>query len=122
MKSEFTELVLTCGSWQEAQKIADALLEKGLIACVEMLDVQSKFHWQGHIDAVKEVKLVMKSVADNFGKIEEEIAKLHSYDTFVLQSIPLEDFRNYYEIDRKRFSIVREMARHIVALERQKHG
>jgi periplasmic divalent cation tolerance protein len=82
MKSEFTELVLTCGSWQEAQRIADALLEKQLVACVEMLDVHSKFHWQGHIDAAKEVKLIMKSVANNFGKIEEEVAKLHSYGTF----------------------------------------
>jgi hypothetical protein len=34
----------------------------------------------------------------------------------------LEDFRSFYGIDRKRFGVVREMARHIVALERQKHG
>jgi uncharacterized protein involved in tolerance to divalent cations len=31
----------------------------------------------------------MQSVVDHFEKIEKEVSKLHSYDTFVLQQIPL---------------------------------
>jgi len=90
MENSFVELVLTCGSWQEAQRIADALLEQRLVACVEMMDIASKFHWQDHLEESKEIKLIMKSIADNFKKVETEVAKLHSYDTFVLQSIPLQ--------------------------------
>jgi periplasmic divalent cation tolerance protein len=89
MKTDFVELVLTCGSWQEAQRIADALLEKRLIVCAEFLEIKSKYHWQRTIEEAKEIKLVMESIADNFTKVEAEIAKLHSYDTFVLQQIPL---------------------------------
>lgn len=89
MKAEFVELVLTCGSWQEAQKIADVLLEKRLVACVEFMDIKSKFRWQGKIEESDEVKLIMETVAANFDKVETEVAKLHSYETFVLQQIPL---------------------------------
>lgn len=89
--ADFVELVLKCGSWQEAQRIADSLLEKKLVACVEFLEIKSKYRWQGKLEEADEVKLIMETVAGNFGKVEEEVAKLHGYDTFVLQQIPLTD-------------------------------
>lgn len=86
---EFVELVLTCGSWQEAHKIADVLLQKRLVACVEFMEVQSKYRWHGQIEEAKEIKLIMETVAENFSAVEAEVAKLHSYDTFVLQQVPI---------------------------------
>lgn len=83
------ELVLTCGSWQEAQKIADVLLEKRLVACVEFIDIKSKSWWQGRIEENKEIKLIMRSAEHLFDQVETEVKKLHSYDTFVLQAIPV---------------------------------
>lgn len=83
------ELVLTCGSWQEAQKIADNLLEQKLVACVEMLDVTSRFNWKGGIEENKEVKLIMTTAEHLYDHIETEVTKLHSYETFVLQQIPI---------------------------------
>lgn len=88
-KPEFVELVLTCGSWQEAHKIADHLLHKSLVACVEFLEVQSKYRWHGALDEAREIKLIMETVAHNFDAIEQAVAQLHSYDTFVLQQIPV---------------------------------
>ena len=86
-KPEYVEFVLTCGSWQEAQAIADGLLEKRLVACVEFIDIKSKYHWQGAIEESQEVKLIMESLASKFEEVEDEIAKLHSYETFVLQQL-----------------------------------
>mgnify|MGYP001552497739 CR=1 FL=1 len=88
-KNNFVELVLTCGSWQEAQKIADHLLQQRLVACVEFMEIKSKYWWEGRLDEAKEVKLIMETVADNFAKVEAAVGKLHSYDTFVLQMIPI---------------------------------
>jgi periplasmic divalent cation tolerance protein len=88
-KPDFVELTLTCGSWQEAQRIADALLERHLVVCVEFLEVKSKYHWQGKLEEADEIKLVMESVAINFDQVEKEAAKLHSYETFVLRQIPV---------------------------------
>lgn len=89
MKPSFVELILTCGSWQEAQKIADHLLENRLVACVEFMEIKSKYRWAGKLDEAKEVKLIMETVADNFAKVEEAVGKLHGYETFVLQMIPI---------------------------------
>src|ERR1700709_200835 len=89
MKNNFVELVLTCGSWQEAQKITDALLEKKLVACVEQMEIRSKNWWQGAIEDTKEVKLIMQTIAGKFEEVEAEVKKHHSYETFVLQMIPI---------------------------------
>lgn len=83
------ELFLTCRSWQEAQRITDALLEKKLVACVEQMEIRSKNWWEGAVEDTKEIKLSMLSVTEYFDKIEAEIAKHHSYDTFVLKQIPI---------------------------------
>jgi periplasmic divalent cation tolerance protein len=85
----FVELVLTCGSWQEAQKITDALLAKKLVACVEQMEIRSKSWWKGEIEDNKEIKLIMETIAENFDKVEKEVKKHHSYETFVLQMIPI---------------------------------
>jgi periplasmic divalent cation tolerance protein len=83
------ELVLTCGSWQEAQAIADELLGQKLVACVEFLDVASRYHWKNKVEHASEVKLIMTTIESLFEPIEFEVKKLHSYETFVLKAIPL---------------------------------
>lgn len=90
MATKFVQLALTCGSWQEAQRIVDRLLEKRLIACAEFIPIKSKFQWKEHIEEADEIKLIMESGAHLFDEIEAEIQKLHSYETFVLQSVPLD--------------------------------
>ncbi len=90
MKTEAVELTLTCGSWQEAQNITDALLASKLVACVEQLEVRSQYWWQGAVEDSKEIKLVMTSIAEKFADIEAEVRKHHSYETFVLHMLPVE--------------------------------
>ncbi|HVS58690.1 MAG TPA: divalent-cation tolerance protein CutA [Candidatus Saccharimonadales bacterium] len=87
--ANFVELVLTCASWQEAQKIVDHLLEQRLIACAKFLPIEAKYWWEGELESAKEIMLLMESVQDNFKKVEAEVAKLHSYKTFVLQALPV---------------------------------
>ncbi|MEO6513092.1 MAG: divalent cation tolerance protein CutA [Candidatus Saccharimonadales bacterium] len=85
----FVELVVACGSWQEAQKIADVLLEKHLVASVEFMEIKSKYWWKLQLDEANEIKLIMTSVQKHFEAVEKELKKHHSYETFVLQAIPL---------------------------------
>jgi len=89
MKSDFVELLLTCADKAEADKIAQSLLEQHLVACVKLEPVHSKFWWNDEIEESDEIKLSMLSRAENFDRIEAEVAKLHSYDTFVLQALPI---------------------------------
>jgi periplasmic divalent cation tolerance protein len=77
---------LTCANDWEADKIAKALLTKKLVACAKQMPVSSSSWWKGKLTEDKEILLVMESIEENFIKIEKEVRKLHSHETFVLYS------------------------------------
>lgn len=83
--------LLFCTSQKEAEKIRDVLLEKRLIACGGTMDIStSKYWWKRVYEFAKnEVLLIMESKEENFGKIEKEVRKIHTHETFVLLSLPI---------------------------------
>lgn len=71
----------TCGSAEEAEKIARALVSKRLAACVNLLPaMRSIYRWKGAIEDAQEILLVIKSSRALFGEVRAEIEKLHSYE------------------------------------------
>lgn len=82
-------LFLTCANDSEADKISVSLLKKHLIVCAKKTPVSSAFWWKGDIEKADEIMLVMESVEEKFKGIEEEVRKLHSYETFVLTALPV---------------------------------
>jgi len=82
-------LYLTCANDLEAEKIVDVLLGQKLIVCAEKLNVQTKNYWKGKIEKGNEVLLIMDSFQELFVRVEKEVRKLHSYDTFNLMSSPV---------------------------------
>lgn len=81
---------LTCKNEEEADKIIDYLLAKKLIVCAKQEKVKTKNLWEGKIESGEEIRLIMESIEENFEKIEEEIASIHSYETFVLYTLPID--------------------------------
>jgi periplasmic divalent cation tolerance protein len=88
-EATFVELQTTCADSAEANKIADALLAANLIACAKFIPIESKFLWNGEVKQGSEVMLNMLTIADNFEKIKSVLNDTHSYETFVLQQVPL---------------------------------
>lgn len=86
---QLIQLWLTCADKKEANKIAKTLLDEQLIVCAKQLPVSADFIWGGEVDHNEEILLVMDSKEDLFEQIESEVARLHSYETFVLQAIPV---------------------------------
>lgn len=84
---EMNILLLTCANEDEATKISKTLLEKKLIVCAKKTPVTSSFLWKGKIEESDEILLIMDSFVENFEKINAEVKKLHSYETFVLTSL-----------------------------------
>lgn len=87
--ADFCQLWLTCKDKTEAKKITTKLLEKRLVVCVKQLPVAADYWWEGKIERAEEVLLAMESRVSFFDEVEAEVAKLHSYDTFVLEAIPI---------------------------------
>lgn len=81
--------LLTCADMQEAERIGTTLLNKNLVACVKNSSISSQFLWNGVVNKSSEVLLIMDSAEELFDRIESEIGNLHSYETFVLTSIPI---------------------------------
>ncbi len=75
-------VVVTCPSVALARKIARAVVEKRLAACVNTLlsPVESVYTWKGKVERAREYLLVMKTTVRKLSELEREVKKLHSYD------------------------------------------
>ena len=77
---EFAVVTTACANEDEADKIASALINEKLAACVQMLPVSSRYVWNGEFCADKEVLLFIKCRKDNYPEIERAILENHSYE------------------------------------------
>jgi periplasmic divalent cation tolerance protein len=76
----FAVVTTTCANEDEADKIASALINNKLAACVQMLPIKSRFVWNGEFCADKEILLLIKCRSDKYSEIEQAILEHHSYD------------------------------------------
>lgn len=84
-------VLVTCGSQAEAGKIASALVEARLAACVNILQapVRSIYRWQGKVESADEHLLIVKTSRKQFAAVEKTVKRLHSYDTPEVIALPI---------------------------------
>lgn len=83
-------VLVTASSKEEANKIAQGLLEEKLAACVNILTgLESRFWWQGKIDSATEVLLVIKTRKTLFNKLAKKVKGLHSYTVPEIIALPI---------------------------------
>ncbi len=71
----------TFASAEEARRVARALVEKRLAACVNVIPgVRSVYRWKDAIEDEEEVLLVIKSSRVLLQELTDEIERLHSYE------------------------------------------
>src|SRR5262245_753713 len=71
----------TAGTEAEASRIARALVERRLAACVNVVPgVSSTYRWRGAIQTESEWLLVVKTRKDRFEEVRAAIRELHSYE------------------------------------------
>lgn len=80
-------LFLSCANDKEADAITTTLLEEKLAFCIKKQPVSSSFLWKGKIENSKETLLIIESLEKDFNKINQKVASLHSYDTYVLVAV-----------------------------------
>lgn len=85
-------VLTTCGSLDEARGIAQALVERQLAACVNIVpQIESVYRWQGEVETATEWLLVIKTTAAAFGRVREALSELHSYELPECIEIAIED-------------------------------
>ena len=90
---------VTCGSASEAGRIARALVEERLAACVSISSpLRSVYRWGGKLCDDREVLLVIKTSRDLFDRVRRAVEKLHSYQVPEVICLPVIDAApNYLE-------------------------
>ena len=74
-------VISTAGSKDEASRIATALVEARLAACVNIIGpIDSVYRWQGKVESAQEFLLLIKTVASRAAAVTTRIRELHSYD------------------------------------------
>ena len=74
-------VVTTAGTEEEANLIAEELVERRHSCCVNILPIhRSVYRWQGKICDDSEYMLIIKTLESEYSAVEEAIQELHSYD------------------------------------------
>ena len=79
--NQYIMVSTTFDSKDEAEKVADILLNKRLVSCCQLGKIESSYHWEGKIEKANEYLLQMKSKKVLYKEIEKAILDNHSYDT-----------------------------------------
>ncbi len=74
-------LTTTVGSADDARRLAQALIERRLAACVQLEEgVQSHYRWQGRTCAEPEARLTVKTLPSQLPALQAFFAEHHPFE------------------------------------------
>lgn len=80
----------TCGSEEEAHKLASILIEKHLAACVNITaPLTSVYRWNGAVEKASEWLLIVKTRRERFQALRAELESAHSYELPEVLAVPV---------------------------------
>lgn len=94
--ADFCIVITTTASADEAERIASALVEAQLAACVNIVaPITSVYRWKGAIQKEQEWLLLIKTMTSAFESLSSRIQELHSYDLPECIQIPIDGSAEY---------------------------
>jgi len=87
----------TCASAEEAERLARALIDQRLAACVTVISpVRSFYRWEGAVTDTAEWLLVVKTSRPLFERLRTVLESTHSYELPEILALPvIEGSANY---------------------------
>lgn len=74
-------VLTTVGSEEEAKKIAHALVDGRLAACVNIVPrIESVYRWQGKVEEAQESLLIIKTTSAMISSLRDSLQQVHSYE------------------------------------------
>ena len=81
----------TVATPEDAERIARALVERGLAACVNVVPgVTSFYRWKGKLEKDEERLLVIKTRTERLPALQEALVSLHPYEVPEAIALPIE--------------------------------
>ena len=95
METEYGEVQVTCGSQEEAERIADALIGERLAACVHLSPIESVYEWDGAVEHDREIALAAKTRIALLDDVIGAVRARHSYDLPAITVVPMGGCTDY---------------------------
>ncbi len=83
-------VVTTVGNADEAQRIARALVQRRLAACVQISVIESFYAWDGAVQNEPEWRLLCKTTGAQHDAVVAAIKELHSYELPAIHALALQ--------------------------------
>ena len=78
----YLSVTTTVDSLAAAERIAAALLDARLAACVQIEGpLESRYHWKGAVERIREWRCTIKTRADLFEALQAALRAAHPYET-----------------------------------------
>jgi periplasmic divalent cation tolerance protein len=89
MNGSYCMVITTAPDREEAENLADGILNNRLAACVQMADIRSFFLWEGALQKESEVALYIKTTEARYNALEAYIQEYHPYDVPEIIKLPI---------------------------------
>lgn len=90
-------MLTTAGTAEEANKIAETLVERRLAACVNIISsISSVYRWKEKVERAQEWLLLIKTTAGAADAVAHAIKELHSYELPECVVLPIEGGSDAY--------------------------
>lgn len=88
-QGKYSVVLVTAPDRATARRLARAALQARLIACANLVPIESHYWWEGEIESGKEILLALKTTAARLKALERLIVSEHPYDTPEFIVIPV---------------------------------
>ncbi|WP_144212423.1 divalent-cation tolerance protein CutA [Shewanella donghaensis] len=90
MSATYLLVITTCPDNASAKRIASALVEAKVAACVQLIpQIESFYVWDNEVCHSSEVALHIKCMAENYDEIQQIVIQLHPYEVPELIALPI---------------------------------
>ncbi|WP_029001493.1 divalent-cation tolerance protein CutA [Azohydromonas australica] len=89
-------VITTVATSDDARRLARALVERRLVACAQISQIESVYIWENKLQQEGEYRLMLKTVASRYAAVEEAIRELHPYTLPAIYALALERVHGPY--------------------------
>lgn len=84
-------VLVTCPDEDSARTLARALVEAKLAACAQLSPITSIYRWENQVEEETEIRLILKTRAALFPRIQTFISDHHPYEVAQIIQLPIQD-------------------------------
>jgi periplasmic divalent cation tolerance protein len=87
----------TCQNMEEAQKLGGLIISKKIAACVDFWPISSCYNWEGGIQCVSQVMLLITTFETKLEEINKIISENHTYSVPLIAGVDVRRINHPYK-------------------------